>query len=138
MVQTRPDRPGLVRVLASEAAPGLPDHQGGASNEPRVRYVGSFNDLDAAQMHAHAALRHGLVDVETHLYRADPLDAVAKVDAIELPHRVLYLDPALAAEPRFAALGERLKSNHRRVDWIWRAAGVAGILLLLLKLVLGF
>ena len=58
-----PGRPGVVRVVsAREAPPGLP-----APADPRLRYVARFEDLDAARMHLHEALRRGLVDVDAGL-----------------------------------------------------------------------
>jgi hypothetical protein len=138
VVQTRPDRPGLVRVLGMNRLPATPSAGARGSDIPVVRYAAAFTDLDAALMHAHAGLRRGLVDVDARLYRTDALEAVAVADAIELRHRVAYLDPELAAAPRLAAETSRLRARHRLADKVWTGVGIAGILLLFFKLVLVF
>ena len=131
-VETRADRPGLVRIEATHRRPvqaaGSP-----ADLEPvRLRYAASFGALHVALMHAQTALRHQMVDAEAGLYRIEPLEAIAAVDAIDLHHRRVYLDPSLADDPRLAEQVERRRRRHRLIDRIWTSVGILAILLLLL------
>ena len=89
-------------------------------------------------MHAHTALRRGLIDIDAHLSTADPVTAVGAIDAIVLSHRRVYLDPELAADPALEAEIGRRRRMHRRIDRIWNGVGIAAILLLIIKLLLGF
>lgn len=134
LVETHAMHPGLVRIREAEAAPADRVGNGG----PRVRYVARFDDLDAARMHAHERLRRGLVDVDAGLYRSDPLTAVAAVAAVDLSHREVYVDPALADDPALAATIAAHRARQQRVGTTWRLVGAAAVLLLVLKLLLGF
>jgi hypothetical protein len=73
-----------------------------------------------------------MVDAETGLYRVDPLTAVAAVDAIDLSHRTIYLDPRIAADPRLTAGIEQRRLRHRMVGRIWTGVGILAIILLIL------
>jgi hypothetical protein len=111
---------------------------GGSLDKPQIRYAALFNDLNVALMHAHTALRRGLIDIDAQLYRANPARAVAAIDAIDLSHRRVYLDPELAADPALDAEIGRRRRMRRRIDRIWNGVGIAAILLLIIKLLLGF
>lgn len=131
VVETHPDHADLVRVYGTRELPILPD---GSSTHlgPRIRYVASFSALQVAQMHAQTALRKGMVDAEAGLYRVDPLTAVAAVDAIDLSHRTIYLDPRIAADPRLTAGIEQRRLRHRMAGRIWTTVGILAIILLIL------
>jgi hypothetical protein len=138
VIETNRSRPGIVRILEAASLPAE-DRWGDQHREgPRVRYIARFNDLSAGRMDAHRALRRRLMDVEGGLYRCEPLDAVAAVEASHLPHRTAYLDPDLAEDPRLSKIAATRRRRHRLADRIWRAIGVAAVLLLVLKLLFGF
>jgi hypothetical protein len=117
-----------VRVVsAREAPPGLP-----APADPRLRYVARFEDLDAARMHLHEALRRGLVDVDAGLYRTDLAFAVAALEAEALRHRRTWIDPQAGPEV-LARVNDHvagLRRRRRRRDRLWRCVGWGAIALL--------
>jgi len=136
VIETDSAKPGLVRIMKRASVPAEPRPR--HSKGPRVLYSARFDDLSAGHMHAHAALRHDLVDVDEGTYRSDPIRAIAAVDASDLSHRVVYVDPGLENDPDLIrAIAERRK-KHALVDRIWHAAGVIAVLFLLIKLLLGF
>lgn len=139
LIETHPDFPGRVRLLSADRPPTDPMETapGGSPGRPHIRYAALFNGLDVALMHAHTALRRGLIDIDAHLYQADPTRAVAAVEAIALQHRRVYLDPDLAADPLLAAEIARRRRRLRRRDRVWNGIGILALLVLLLKLVLG-
>lgn len=149
LIETHPDHPGRIHIRGVDHLEAIPPDaippdairpgptRAEPVREPRIRYAARFGDLDVALMHAHTVLRRGLIDIDAHLYRADPVTAVAAVDAIELNHRRVYLDPCLAADPGLEAEIARHHRVHRRIDRIWNGVGIAALLLLLAKLLLG-
>ncbi|EIC22880.1 hypothetical protein [Thiorhodovibrio frisius] len=137
IVETRVDRPGFVRIHGTDHQPSLPTGPTQEPDLPRICYVASFASLDVALMHAHTALRRCTIDVEAGLYQTDPVTAIAAVDAIDLDHRPVYLNPDLAADPKLSAETERRRQRRRRINRFFNGVGVAAIILLLLKLFLG-
>ena len=144
LIETHPDHPGRIHIRGVEHLEAIPPDaippdasRAEPARKPRIRYAARFGDLDVALMHAHTALRRRLIDIDAHLYRADPVTAVAAVDAIELNHRRVYLDPGLAADPALEGEIARRHRVHRRIDRFWNGVGIAALLLLLAKLLLG-
>jgi hypothetical protein len=134
VVETHPDHADLVRIYGTAQLP-LPIPTGDAhadSTKSRVRYAASFPALVVAQMHAQTALGRNMVDAEAGLYRVDPVTAIAAVEAIDLSHRRVYMDPEIAADPRLSALIDRRRERHRRVRRIWTIVGILAIILLVL------
>ncbi len=134
-LETSASHPGLVRLRKVASAPPPPT----AGTDPAVRLVVRFNDLEAARMHAHNALRRRLVDADAGTYRATLEEAVAGIEAIDLSHRRVYLDPQIDAASRAAieAGVQRRRRRMARADLLWQIAGGLGIGLLAL-LALGF
>ncbi len=132
VVETRADRTGLVRVYAEHRPPIPSPEQSTDPQQPRVRYVASFPALHVARMHAQTALRRYMVDAETGLYRVDPVTAIAAVEAIDLSHRRVYLDPDLASDPNLSEQVERRRKLHLWRNRFWTGVGLLGILLLIL------
>lgn len=128
LIETDPARPGVVQARTSGEAPAV---------TPGLRFVARFDDIDAAMMHLHTALRWRLIDVDARLYRAEIADAVAAADAIALDHRRIYLDPALADDPAIAEGIARLQARHRRWDRIFTGIGIAAVLLLIIQALFG-
>ncbi|MDX1606634.1 MAG: hypothetical protein R3202_10610 [Candidatus Competibacterales bacterium] len=125
------DRPGVVRLVDREQAPpGLP-----APDDPQLRYVARFKDLDAGLMHLQTALRRGLVDLNRRLYRTELVRAVAALEAEELSHERVWIDPTVSAEAqkRIAALKAVYDRRHRLANRAWQVAGGLGIALLLFR-----
>lgn len=137
LIETRADRPGLVRVYGteteSEPAPVFPQRD----DRPKLRYCAHFQDLDAALMHTHEPLRRRLVDIDKGLYRADPLEAVASAQSVDLRHWQTYVDAEIADDPRLANIVTSRRRRKKRFQLLWNIVGAIAILLLLLKPLLG-
>jgi hypothetical protein len=119
-----------VRIYtATDRLPHLPESD---SEDPRIRYVASFNDVDAAQMHAHNALRHRLVNTDTRLYRAELPRAIAAVESITLSHRRNYLDPWLDPGVRetIDTMAAARAAHQQQQVRIWNLVGWIALALL--------
>jgi len=136
VIETDSARPGFVRVMERASIPAEPPSRRGRG--PCMVYAARFDDLSAAHMHAHAALRHCLIDVDEGIYRSDPVSAIAAVSAIDLSHRVAYLDPGLESDPALVRTIAERRKRRELADRIWQAVGVIAALFLLIKLVVGF
>jgi len=138
LIESRDDRPDRIRVRALAELPAM---QSGtvlkSEGDARLRYAARFEDVDAALMHAHNALRRRLIDVDRRLYRTDPIEAVAAVDAIDLPHRRVHLDATLAGDDRLTARIARRRAGHERDDRIWTGIGAAALLFLAALMLFG-
>jgi hypothetical protein len=133
LVETNPAHPGKVRLRGIDDLP-----EGTAVGvDPNLRFIARFHDLDAALMHFHAGLSRRLLDVNERIYRADPVEAVSVADAIALPHRRIYVDPALDRDGKLTAAIQRLHRRHRRWERFFNGVGIAAVILLLAKLLLG-
>ncbi|RKT46158.1 hypothetical protein [Thiocapsa rosea] len=132
IVETRDDRPGLVRVFSSPQNPTTSDVVGTDSAGPRLRYAAFFPALHVARMHAQTALRRSMVDAEAGLYRTDPVTAAAAVDAIDLTHQRVYLAPEIESDPGFSTAREQRRGRRRWLNRIWTAVGILAIILLVL------
>jgi hypothetical protein len=110
-LEARNDDPGLIFVISQTSLPDLA--------QPALLYVAFFNDIDAAGMHFHEAVRRRLKSLEPRTYRLQPLEAVAAADAIELEHRRVFLSPSLAEDGRLAMDVQVLHQRHQRNDrWL--------------------
>lgn len=133
LLETSASHPGLVRLFIAESLPPLP----GPAADPELRHAVRFEDITVARMHAHERLRRRLVDIDAGLYRAGALEAVAAVEAIDLSHRRAYLDPALATDPALEPAIATLIARRQRRDRLWEWVGMAALVLLLIKLLVG-
>jgi hypothetical protein len=122
-IETNPAYPGTIRLRGVQSLP--------TDRPASLRYAARFNDLDAALMHFHTALRHHLVDLDLRLYRCSDRIAVAVAEAIELPHRQVYIDADLARDRDLDAAIERLHRSHRRWERFFDVVGILALLLLL-------
>jgi len=129
LLETHPEHPGLVHVRTSTQVSLTPP--------PNLRFAARFRDIDAALMHFHEGLRRRLVDLDARLYRADITEAIAIADAIDLEHRRVFIDPAIAGDPRLDANLARRRSRHRRWDLIFNGIGLAALALLLFRVLTG-
>ncbi|EGV16784.1 hypothetical protein [Thiocapsa marina] len=132
IIETRGDRPGLVRVFSSPQNPTPSDVAAADPTRPRIRYAAFFPALHVARMHAQTALRRSMLDAEAGLYRTDPVTAAAAVDAIDLSHRRVYLAPEIESDPGFRAARVKRSRRHRLANHIWTAVGVLALILLFL------
>ena len=133
-VETHAGHSGLSRVNLYSA---LPDPEPTGDTQPRIRYIAHFNDGDAARMHAHEVLKRHLIDLEAHLYRVSAECAVAAIEASDLRHRRVYLDPAFSDDSKLSIdeLSARFRNQCRRRDHFFQTVGYIGIALLLFNLI---
>ncbi len=99
---------------------------------PELRFAACFGDIDAALMHLHERLRRRLATLEPRSYAVDLEEAVIAVDAIELDHRRVFIDPALAGSP---TIEHRIEALHRRYRWqdrLLHAVGLCALIVLIL------
>lgn len=131
-LETHPEHPGLVRLLASENRPAV------RGRSCLVRYVARFKDMSAGKMHAHLAMRRQLLDINRNLYRIALPDAMAAIEADSIRHVRDWIDPELDAASlcRLEDRAELLRRRHRRVDAACRYVGIGAIILLLLMTLL--
>jgi hypothetical protein len=132
-VETHADHLDLIRILLSEEQPDLaptPDA------DRSIRYCARFYDSEAGLMHTHEILKRRLVDINTHLYRVPPEQAIAAIESVDLKHRRIYLDPDLDGRARAEAarLAEKYRRRRRRKDAVFRILGYLALALLLFNL----
>lgn len=125
----------LVSVKGSRMLPDPHNPRGGR----RIVWVGLFRDRDAAVMHAHNRLCRKLVDIDRKLYRAPVAQAIAALETDILPHKQVYIDPALDVETlenrdRWMAY---YRKRRQRLETIVSWIRIAAIGLLLVNLVFG-
>ena len=128
-LQTHTDHPDLVRLQAAQYRPM-------ADQEPTaeaIRYIARFRDIDAARMHFHNALARTLVDIDSGLYRVPLADAIATIEASDLRHERIWLDPDLPADTlqQVKALTGRRHRRQDRSRRIWNGIGLLALLWLL-------
>ena len=130
IIDVDPEHPELVRVHAATDAPDL-------SRSTRC-FVARFEDIEAAMMHFHQALRRQLADLDRRLYRTDVGHAIAVADAIDLPHRRIFIDPAYADDPALPVAIARRRQRHRRWQQVFTGVGILAVIWLVILTLLGF
>lgn len=76
-VITNPTFPDRIKIITWNS---LPQKVNGR-HENGIRYITKFNDILAAKMHLHQALRHHLLDANNDLYQTTLLNAVAAIES---------------------------------------------------------
>ena len=135
-IETSASHPGLIRIVESEESP---DTRQPANADPLICYVARFDDKQAAMMHIHELLRHQLIDPDFHLYRTNPLTAVAGIEADILRHKRIFLLPETEglSISNLQVMANRHRMQQLKVDKIWRLVGFLALVLLLFNLLLG-
>ncbi len=134
-IETRADRPGLIRIALSTQCPAVPEDR--TDGPLRVRYIARVNDREAAMMHVHQLLRGRLVDLDSRIYRGDLVTAVAAIESLGLAHERIYLD--LESDGEHCSLINTkvlsLAAKRRRYERFWNAVGYTALGFLLLQAV---
>ena len=132
-VETNTQSPHEVRLFLSDTEPKV---EMGVDAQRTIRFCARFNDAEAALMHTHDTLRHQLVDIDGHIYRATVEEAIAAIDSVELRHNVAYADPNLSEDSRheIEAREHSLHEQHSRRDRFFDVLGYIGIGLLLFNI----
>ncbi|KAA6186613.1 hypothetical protein F2Q65_04335 [Thiohalocapsa marina] len=132
ILRTDPAQPGMVTVRGADHPPDT-----AGKDAENLIFIARFSSLDIALMHFHTGLRRRLVDLNRHLYRATPAEAVAVAEAIELSHRPVYIAPDLAENREVTARVETLHRRHQMTDRLFNGIGIAAVILLLVLMALG-
>lgn len=132
-VETHRQHPGIVRIVVSDRPPPA---GGSQTDGALVRYAARFNDSAAALMHTHEILKRRLIDVDTHLYRADEVLAIAAIESLGLSHRDVYIDPSIdeATKQAIERARQKLMKQRKHRDQLFTTLGYAGIGILLFNL----
>ncbi|MCU7805783.1 MAG: hypothetical protein KZQ82_11260 [Candidatus Thiodiazotropha sp. (ex Lucinoma annulata)] len=120
-LETHPEHKGLVRVLIKDELPSTQAVSPGST----VRYIVRFNDIEAGQMHLHNVLHNALIDLDNHIYRADLKKMIAAVEADDLHHKRVWIDPSLSDSEKevIDAQTAKLKLRHKRWNTLWLIVG---------------
>ncbi|WP_316365521.1 hypothetical protein [Candidatus Thiodiazotropha sp. CDECU1] len=120
-LETHPEHQDFVRVLVKDE---LPNTQA-ATHGSQIRYIARFNDIDAGQMHLHNMLHNNLVDLDNHIYRIELNKAIAAVEADDLNHTRVWIDPELDETDRSLIDDQttKFKLRHKRWNRIWLIVG---------------
>lgn len=128
-LETHPDHNDLVRVHMQEKKPEVSNQEDGRE----IRYVARFHDIETAQMHVQNMMHSSLVNLEYRIYRKSLAEMIACVEATELDHARVWMDPGISEAEfnRIESLVEHLRNRHKMIDLIWQTVGIAGLILLL-------
>ncbi len=127
---THPRHPGMLRVLTHDTLPNTQKSDDGS----HIRYIARFTDIDAARMHLHERLGHTLVDVDTHLYKADLIRGISAAESDMLDHQRVWIDPELG-EHETTAIRQQTQvfiRRNRLRDRLWIFVGGFFVALLIL------
>jgi hypothetical protein len=135
VLETHPEHKDRVRVLMKDE---LPNTQS-ASHGSQIRYIARFNDIDAGQMHLHNMLRHHLVDLDSHIYRIELNRAIAAIEADDLNHARIWIDPSLSESERSRIDKQttKFKLRHKRWNRFWLAVGGFFVILFFVMSIFG-
>ena len=83
VLETHPDHNGMIRARIRDELPNTQDSEAGSE----IRYIASFDDIEASLMHLHNQLHHKLVDLDNRLYRTEVCHAISAVESDDLRHQ---------------------------------------------------
>jgi len=128
-LQTHAEQPDLVRLLSSENRPSTSSDSAPAA----IRYIARFKDLDAATMHFHNEQPRQLVDADSGLYRVTLTAAISAIEASELTHERVWIDPALTSSElqQLDINTAQRQRRHQRNARLWKIVGAFALLWLL-------
>ena len=128
-LQTHAKQPDLVRLLSSANRPSTAYDSASAV----IRYIARFKDIDAATMHFHNEIPRQLVDADSGLYRVTLTAAISAIEASELTHERVWIDPTLTSSElqQLEINTAQRQRRHRRSDRIWKTIGALALLWLL-------
>ncbi len=128
-LETHADRPGQIRVLSQAEEPAPQQSIDGV----QIRYISRFRNVHIAYMHVHNTLKKQLQDINSRFYAVSLPRAIAAVEAEDLVHERVWIDPALT-ESELAELEQQTCTLQKRRQWVNRiylAVGGLGLLLLM-------
>ncbi|MET0010135.1 MAG: hypothetical protein ABW109_19915 [Candidatus Thiodiazotropha sp. 6PLUC4] len=121
VLETHPDHTGMIRARIRAELPNTQDSEEGST----IRYIARFDDVEAALMHLHNELNHKLVDLDSRLYKADIAEAISAIQADELRHQQVWIDPSIDDQliAKIEAQTTKLKKRHNIQNRIWMMVG---------------
>ncbi|MES9991595.1 MAG: hypothetical protein ABW098_06540 [Candidatus Thiodiazotropha sp.] len=134
-LETHPEHQGMVRVHVKDELPNTQDGSYGS----HVRYIARFNDIEAGQMHLHNMMHTHLVDLDNHIYRIELNQAIAAIEADDLNHTRVWMDPSLSDDDRslIDQQTNRFRLRHKRWNRFWMIVGGFFIVLFLVMSTIG-
>jgi hypothetical protein len=134
-LETHPEHQDLVRVLMKDVLPNTQE----ATHGSQIRYIARFNDIEAGQMHLHNMMHNNLVDLDNHIYRIDLSKAIAAIEADDLNHARVWIDPSLSDSDRFQIDQQTsiFKLRHRRWNKFWLFVGGFFVVLFVIMSIIG-
>ncbi|MEW8027646.1 MAG: hypothetical protein AB2792_09545 [Candidatus Thiodiazotropha sp.] len=125
-LETHTEHLDLVRVMVKDELPNTQE----ASHGSQIRYIARFNDIDAGQMHLHNMLHNNLVDLDNHIYRIDLNQAIAAIEADDLNHARVWIDPSLDENDRSVIDTQtaKFKLRHKKWNRFWLIVGAAFVI----------
>ena len=134
-IEVSPSHPGLIRLGEKNR---LPQTGTSINSDPCIIYVAQFDDIEAAAMHCHELLKFHLFDLNSRLYRTDPVKAVAAIEADSLNHRPVFLHPdmdqisSLNLDQEVANIMDEQERTERR----WKTIGKVAVGILVTELII--
>ena len=127
--------PELITLTSWDQNPANEDHV----YSKNIRYIARFDDILAAQLHFHNGMRKQLHDVNTHIYRADLIDAIAVIEAEDdLRHERIWIDPDISDQEMqtISTEAQQMQSHKKSIDRVIQMVGFAAVSLLVIMLLL--
>ena len=126
---TNPKFPDRLRIVTWEKLPEKIDNK----FEKNIRYITKFNDILAAKLQLHNALRHSLLDANYDLYQTTLEKAISAIESNkDLKQERIWIDSTLNKKT-IATLTIRRKQQQRRIDIIIQLVGILAIVLLIIN-----
>ena len=131
---TNPNFPDRLRVVTWEKLPEKVDNK----FEKNIRYIARFNDILAAKLQLHNALRHSLLDANYDLYQTTLEKAISVIESNEeLRQERIWIDSTLNKKT-IKILTVRRKQQQKRINIIIQFVGILAIALLIINFFLSF
>ena len=124
----------MVRLVTSSRRPQ--SSAGKAGGE--IRYIARFRNPTLAKMHVHEELRRLLVDIDGGLYRTSLTHAIASIEAVELEHERVWVDPDISEDEleEVELDADHQHAEHHRNDQIWAWVAAVAIALLAVQVLM--
>ncbi len=129
---------GNDEVLLVSKSDDMPEIDPAATE--KVIWVGRFDDIDAAQMHAHGYYCRELLDIDKGSYNISKGRAIAAIEGDKLLQETVFIDPELSADDQADRSNWVLyyKKRKQRFNAVILALKVVSVGFLLFILVMSF
>lgn len=131
-VINNPAFPDMIKIITWDELPKSKNN----SYENDIRYITKFNDILAAKMHLHNALRHTLIDANNDLYQTDIANAIAAIESNDdLQQQKVWIDPSLNNDVlnSISKLTAQKRLRKKRINTMIKILGLLALGLLALN-----